>query len=258
MKQLIMQPKNEGSDQMSKTVKINVWLYDYQREEFMSIHKKILEKYNVIILSTFSEVEKNTEKYGDELLEKYGSMYDYETVDPGDIFENISYEKYEYYQMEKLMEYNIKLSILSVAYQIFEQQLRKFIYQELNQSLSPVRTEEFSKVGTNMGEIKDLYNIAGCNLESYEYWNHINILSDIVNTFKHGKGRSSKRLYNSSPNLFLKSYFSKENLMDQELTSNAAIVLDIEEINIEHYISVIINFWNQFPEHTLGNYVFKE
>lgn len=242
---------------MSKTVKINVWLYDHQREEFISIHKKILEKYNAIIQTTFSEIEKSTEKYGDELLEKYGSMYDYETVDPGDIFENISYEKYEYYQMEKLMEYNIKLSILSVAYQIFEQQLRKFIYQELNQSFSPVRTEEFSEVGTNMGKIKELYNAVGYNLESYEYWNDISVMSDIVNTFKHGKGRSSEKLYKSRPDLFLKSYFNKENLMDQELTSNAAIVLDIDEIDIEHYISIIINFWNQFPEHTVGTYVFK-
>lgn len=243
---------------MSKTVEINVWLYDYQREEFISIHKKIREKYNAITQTTFSEIEKSTEKYGDELLEKYGSMYDYETVDPGDIFENIAYEKYEYYQMEKLMEYNVKLSILSVAYQIFEQQLRKFIYQELNHSMNPVKTEGFSKVGTNMDEIKTLYNIAGYNLESYECWNHINILSDIVNTFKHGKGRSSERLYKNKPNLFLKSYFSKENLMDQELTSNAAIVLDINEIDIEHHISVLIDFWNQFPEHTVGTHVFKE
>lgn len=77
-------------------------------------------------------------------------MYDYETVDLGDIYDNISDEKYEYYQMEKLMEYNIKLSILSTSYQIFEQQLRKFIYQELNQPFSPVRTNEFSNVGINM------------------------------------------------------------------------------------------------------------
>ena len=241
---------------MSKTVEINVWLYDYQREEFISVHKKILEKYNAIIQTTFSEIEKSTEKYGDELLEKYGSMYDYEKVDPGDIFENISHKKYEYYQMEKLMEYNVKLSILSVAYQIFEQQLRKFIYQELNQSFSPVRTEDFVKVGINMWEIKELYKVAGYDLETCSYWDDISILADIVNTFKHGKGRSSERLYKNNPNLFLKSYFSKEKIIDQELTSNSAIVLDLDQIDFKYYLYTIINFWNQFPEHINGTYTF--
>lgn len=187
------------------------------------------------------------------MLEKYRSMYDYETVDLGDIYDNISDEKYEYYQMEKLMEYNIKLSILSTSYQIFEQQLRKFIYQELNQPFSPVRTNEFSNVGINMKKIKELYKFVGYDLETCSHWADISILADIVNTFKHGEGRSSKRLYKNKPNVFLKSYFSKENLMTQELTSNAAIVLDIDEIDIEHHISVIIDFWNQFPEHIIKN-----
>ena len=242
---------------MSDTVKINVWLSDYKREEFTSIHKKILEKYDEITQCVFSSIEEKTEIYGNQLVEKYGSMYDYEAVDPGDIFENISDKQFEYYQMEKLMEYNVKLSILSTSYQILEQQLRKFIYEELNQSFSPVRTKEFSKVGTNMKDIKELYKLAGYDVETYEFWEDISVLADIINTFKHGEGPSSKRLVKKKPDLFLKSYFNVENLMDKELTTNTVIVLDIYKIDIHYYISIIISFWNQFPEHIHNLHTFS-
>lgn len=241
---------------MADTVKLNIWLPEYKRKEFILVHKNILEKYEQITQLVFYSIEETTEKYGNELVEKYEKMYDYETMDPSDIFEKISYEKYEYYQMEKLIEYNVSLGILSTAYQILEQQLRKFIYEELNQSFSPVRTDDFVKVGINMWEIKELYKVAGYDLETCSYWDDISILADIVNTFKHGKGRSSERLYKNNPNLFLKSYFSKEKIIDQELTSNSAIVLDLDQIDFKYYLYTIINFWNQFPEHINGTYTF--
>lgn len=237
-------------------MKLNIWLPEYKRKEFILVHKNILEKYEQITQLVFYSIEETTEKYGNELVEKYGKMYDYETMDPSDIFEKISYEKYEYYQMEKLMEYNVSLGILSTAYQILEQQLRKFIYEELNQSFSPVRTDDFVKVGINMWEIKELYKVTGYDLETCSYWDDISILADIVNTFKHGKGISSERLYKNNPNLFLKSYFSKEKIIDQELTSNSAIVLDLDQIDFKYYLYTIINFWNQFPEHINGTYTF--
>ncbi|MCD8502855.1 MAG: hypothetical protein LRY71_15835 [Bacillaceae bacterium] len=93
-------------------------------------------------MTLFSDIEGAANEYKEVLTEKYGTMYNYEVVDPGDVYEEIELEAYEYYKSEKLMEYNFHFSLLATMYQIFEQQLRSFIYEEINHSSSSVKTEE--------------------------------------------------------------------------------------------------------------------
>lgn len=180
--------------------------------------------------TVFNDIEGEAEKYKNQLLKEYGSAYNYETVDPSDVFEHIEMESYAFYKAEKLMEYNFHLSLLASTYQIFEQQLRAFIYSEINQKFSPVRIEvEFSKFGINMGQIKETYERLNYNLTNTSQWKTIELLADLVNTYKHGDGRSAKRLYDKNPELFLKSHFEDKKLMDVELTTNAEIVFNIEK-----------------------------
>lgn len=65
-----------------------------------------------------------------------------------------------------------------------------------------------------------------------------------------------KDFMKKNPSLFLKSEFSGESLINQELTSNAAIVLDISHLDVEYYINTIINFWKEFPEETSAEHSF--
>ena len=235
---------------MSEQLQLNVQLSKHKREQYLSIYKKLQEKFAVSMETLFSDIEGSANKYKEKLVEDYGTAYNYEVVDPSDIFENIEMETYEFYKSEKLMEYNFHLSLLATTYQIFEQQLRGFIYSELNHKISPIRTkDEFSNFGFNMGQIKEVYEFINYDLTKTSQWETVELLADLVNTYKHGDGRSATRLYNKNKDLFLKGYFGDERLMDVELTTNAEIVFDIDKVGFDKYTNAIIEFWEEFPEH---------
>ena len=235
---------------MSEQVQLNVWLPKHKREQYIFIYKKLQEKFATTMETLFNDIEGTANTYKEKMAEKYGTAYNYDVVDPSDILENIEMETLEFYKSEKLMEYNFHLSLLATTYQIFEQQLRSFIYSELNHRMSPIRTkDEFSKFGFNMGQLKEAYEFLNYDLTKTPQWETVELLADLVNTYKHGDGRSATRLYNKNPDLFLKGYFGDERLMDVELTTNAEIVFDIEKVGFDKYTNAIIEFWEDFPEH---------
>jgi hypothetical protein len=243
---------------MSEQVKVTIWLPKHKREQYISIYKKLQEKFDIAMMTLFKDIESFATEYRDKLVEDYSTAYDYEVVDPSDIFEQIEAETYEFYRAEKLMEYNFHLSLLATTYQIFEQQLRGFIYSEFNHSTSPIRTkEDFAEFGFNMGKIKEAYDFLNYDLTKTSQWETIELLADLVNTFKHGDGRSAKRLYKRNPELFLKGYFGDERIMDIELTTNSEIVFDLEEIGFIQYTKAISEFWEEFPEHLTTIHTFE-
>lgn len=228
-------------------VQLDILLPKHKREQFISIYKKIQDKFDVTMKTLFKDIEDSVKNYQQRLAEKYSTKFNYEIVDPSDIYEQIEMESYEYYEAEKLIEYNFHLSLLATAYQIFEQQLRGFIYSEINRSTSLIRTKKkFSEFGFNMGEIKEAYAFLKYDLTKTPQWEEIEVLSDLVNTYKHGDGRSAKRLYNKNPGFFLK--FGDKRVMDVQLTTNGEIVFDIKKIGFNKYTNPIIEFWEDFPE----------
>jgi hypothetical protein len=235
---------------MNKQLKVNVWLPRHKREQFISIYKNFEEKYEKAMKTLFFDIEGDVNQYKEELAEEYNTVFNFEIDDPSDILQQIEEDTLEYYRSEKLMEYNLHLSLLSTVYQVFEQQLRGFIYSELNHATNSIRTKEnFPDFGFNMGEIKEAYKFINYDLTKTSQWDTVKTLSDLVNTYKHGDGRAARRLYQNRPNFFLKAYYGGERVMDVELTTNGEIVFDIERINFKSYTRSLIEFWEEFPEH---------
>ncbi|WP_368774585.1 hypothetical protein [Bacillus aerius] len=100
-----------------------------------------------------------------------------------------------------------------------------------------------------MAQIKEAYEFLKYDLTKTSQWETVELLADLVNTYKHGDGRSANRLYNKNPDLFLKGYLGDERLMDVELTTNSEIVFDIEKVGFKKYTKALIGFWEDFPEH---------
>lgn len=100
-----------------------------------------------------------------------------------------------------------------------------------------------------MRQIKEAYEFLNYDLTKTSQWETVELLADLVNTYKHGDGRSANRLYKKNPDLFLKGYFGDERIMDVELTTNGEIVFDIEKVGFEEYTKALIGFWEDFPEH---------
>lgn len=244
---------------MGETVVLTAYMDRFKRGKYISIYEVFQKKYDDSMALLFSDKESTVKAYQEELKDKYSTMFNYEYTDPGDVFEDIQEQAFEFYETEKLMEYNFHFSLLSTLYQMFEQQLRKFIYEELNHRLSPVRIEgEFADFGTNMGKIKEAFKHVNYPLEATTQWDTISTLADLVNTYKHGDGRSAKRLYKNHPQFFLQLSYSKERVMDSELTTNTEVVFDLEEVSFKDYSDAIIDFWKDFPEHLSGKYTFPD
>lgn len=229
---------------------VNVYLNPYKRKEYIGIFEVLKEKYAKMDELLFNDIEKETEEFQQRLEEEVNSSLGYDEVDISDLYEATLEKVNEHYKYEQLMKYNFHLSLLTTGYQIFEQQLRQLIYRELNHIANPIRTiENFSEFGSNMREIKAAYKFMDFDLEEVEQWNGIQILSDIINTYKHGEGRSAKRLLKSKPEYFLKDEFLSGNYMSVYLTTNSEIVFDIHKIGFNNHINNLIAFWREFPQH---------
>ncbi|MCF7625455.1 hypothetical protein CQ056_24055 [Peribacillus simplex] len=240
------------------TVQIDAWLSSYRRKQYISIYDRMKDKHLSAMSLLFQDHEKSADKHYKELEKEYATAFNWENTDPSDVFEMINDKVCEFYDSEILMEHNFHLSFLSNMYQIFEQQLRSFIYGELNHNLSNVRTKKLEKFGTNMTEIKDAYLMLGYDLEKNSNWDTIYVLADIANAFKHGDGRSAKRLFKKHPEMFKLDSYNKERIMDREFTTNSEVVFEIDKINFNTYANALIEFWTEFPEHLTGTHTFNE
>ena len=240
-----------------ETVRVAAWLNQYKRKQFISIYEYLKEKYILISEILFVDHELSTKKYAERLEEKYGTVFNWEVTDPGDVYELILEEATQFYHYEVLMEHNHHLMMLSNMYQIFEQQPRQFIYSELNHHTNPIRTNDLKDFGNNLNEIKEAYSLVGYDLNRNSQWEKIKTLHDIVNTFKHGMGRSASRLLKKHPELFLEDKFTGLLVIDLEQTTNFEVIFDIKKIDFNFYADGIIAFWNEVPEHLEGYYTFE-
>ncbi|MDM8151045.1 hypothetical protein [Priestia megaterium] len=244
---------------MGETVVLTAYMDPFKRDKYQSIYKSMKSNYKLAMKMLYGNKEANVETYRKELVDSFSTHYNYEYVDAGDVFATIEEETWEFREAQNLMEYNYHFSLLSTMYQMFEQQLRKFIYEELNHRLSPVRTDgEFADFGANMGKIKKAFKHVNYDLESNLYWHTIDTLADLVNAYKHGDGRSAKNLYKKHPEFFLQYHHTKERVMDRALTTNTEIVFDMKEANFDKFANTLIYFWDDFPEHLSGTYTFLD
>lgn len=241
------------------TVKVVAWLSHFKREQFIGVYNHLKEKQAQIQEVLFVNHVEAANLRAKELEKQYGTTFDWEKVDPADIYEKIMDEASEFYRHEVLMEHNHHLMMLSNMYQIFEQQIRGFIYEEINHPSNPVRLDmEYKDFGLRWDDIKMAYCSVGFNFEKSSSWKDIKVLKDIVNTFKHGEGNSSKRLLEVKPDYFLKGDFDGKSIMESMRTTNFEVVFDVEKIDFNYYADAIIRFWKEMPEHLEGSYTFRD
>lgn len=233
---------------------INIWFHAELRKEYTAIYDYQKRKYKQINELLFQDHEKAADEYFHLLEQKNGNQYDWNVVDPSIIYDNMHAETYDFYMFEQLMEHNQQLLMLSNAFQIFEQQIRLLIYRESKNNLFIPPVPEFEKYATNWPTIKLLYLDLGYDIENNCYWKDIEVLQHIVNTFKHGPGKSSVKLKEKRPEVFLKKddvFFrdSSDYVIDIENTSALERVFDFEVLSVDYYLDALIGFWREFPEH---------
>lgn len=273
---------NQAGEQnkVTETREITLWLSNSEKALYINLYQTILESYKEVNKLVFNNMEQRFKMYQDEVRNELEKIYSGD-IEISDIIE----EAGNRLDLYKLMEYQYHFSSLVNLYQVFEQQIRKYLYKELNHPLSNVRTKEnMDAFATKFGNLRKILNELNYPLEKMS-WPIIDELNKIANTYKHGDGTSAKRLFLKNKDIFvneitrffyyaeprskeeeqeykasldeeeLKKYKEQEKilLMERELTTNMEIVLRIDNTPIEKYVNAIIDFWEKIPEyHTVS------
>lgn len=199
------------------------------------------------VFPVFSNIEKEADKISNDLYDNAMNAYyiDYDNIDPADIAENATEIGVDYYEKYSLMRYNTLAMWISMVYQFWEQQVRKFLYDEEAHSFKI----EFKKFCTSgIKDIKEEFRYHNINIEKLRCWGSINELRLACNTLKHGDGASAQELKNIRPSLFTREGFEEYDLLSMYNTTLLEETLNISDQDFYNFCDILIEFWNELPE----------
>lgn len=208
--------------------------------------------YHERVIPIFSSLEEESQAVADEKYNALGRYFNPESDDPADYAEMAWEEGLEHYESMSLMQYNMRLMWISTLYQFWEQQVRKFVFEEVT------RTHKFiDKKGNEVAfagfctrgidDIKDEFNEFGQDLEKLNSWPKIEELRLLANVIKHGEGWSATKLKQLRPDYFDAGIISTD-LLDLYKTTLGERVLNIDDSEYEAYCDAIIQFWDELPD----------
>jgi hypothetical protein len=233
-------------------MKAQLYLYDSLRRKFQKSIELFNDTYTNRINPIFKNIEEESEAIAKKRYEELGRYFNPDYHDPSDFAENAWETGLEYYENMDLMKYNTKLMWISTLYQFWEQQVRKFIYEEVT------RTHKFiDKKGNEIlfkgfctkgiEDIKEEFLEFNQDLDKLNCWTKVNELRLLANVIKHGDGWSASQLKVLRPDFF-KSDFSSYDLLDLYKTTLNKLVLNIDDDELQKYCNALIEFWEVLPE----------
>lgn len=263
-------------------ISISIWFNNSEKESYIALYKTMLTTYNTTNELVYKDLKERFEQYQKEEYNELMNRHSGSHTDPADLdYSEVGSEASYRVERDLLMKYQYHFSSLVNLYQVFEQQIRKLLYKELNHRLSQVRTkDDMPNFATKFGDIKAVLKTLNFPFATIPSWSTIDELNKIANTYKHGDGNSAKSLYRKNKDIFANRatqffYYEKpqskeeeraykssldaeeiveyrENekilMVEEELTTNAEIVLRQDKTPYEKYVNSLINFWEAFPE----------
>lgn len=277
-----------------RDVYFNLHFNPYYKETFTRIYDVLIDTHNRTYEAMYKEIKENPEKIAESYLEEANETipnnYNHEYDDGSEYYEQIESYVVDRMQEQSLMHYQFELMSLSNLYQVFEQQLRKWLFEEMthhhneyiNQIKFTLDNEEkdygefYSQFGalrnvlqemkltftmpsplaSDLPEWADLFGViedSGIEVPivETEIWKTIRECNLLSNTYKHGSGPSAISLYKIRPEYFEK--VNKTKLMNLYRTTNMEEVLSVDKISFEKYANAMKNFWKKLKTHQGGS-----
>lgn len=186
-----------------------------------------------------------------EVNDIFSSLVIPERADPSEIAESMEEMGVELYESYRMMKSNHLFITISLLAHMWEQQISKFITRELNNDIAtPIGAMEFK-------DAKEILDLFGLDVTNRASWSKIKELRHLVNTIKHGEGKSAKKLRNLRPD-----FFEGEGLFEGDvydiLEINGSVLLDpyslnVKETDLQEYINATKEFWDEMPERAYFN-----
>ncbi|MRX52922.1 hypothetical protein GJU41_02965 [Bacillus idriensis] len=288
---MVKKRKNKKNTQ-SLNVTFELYFNPYIKDNYTRIYDVLLETHNRTYEAIYKEIKENPQLvYGNYLKDAKSAIsnnYYSEDADPSSYYEQLEEYVVERMQEQSLMHYQFELMSLSNLYQVFEQQLRKWLFEEMthrhNQYINQIEfvlNDEEKDYGYFYSKFEQLQNVLKeMNLTftipssvtewaelfgdveengievpivETEIWKTIRECNLISNTFKHGSGKSAKELYKLHPEYFETVISSDTKLMNLYRTTNMEEVLCVERISFEKYVKSMKSFWEKLKMHQSGS-----
>lgn len=233
-------------------MKAQLYLYDELRKNFQRPIELYKKTYLNKVMSLFSNIEEEAKKIADERYFELGQNFNPDYHDEADCAEDAMNAGLEHYEGMSLMRYNTKLMWISTLFQFWEQQVRKFIFEEvmrthkfIDKKGKEVLFKDFCTKGID--DIKEEFFEFNQDLTKFPCWEKINELRLLTNVIKHGDGWSATQLKTIRPDFF-KANFASRDLLDLYKTTLNKTVLNIDDAEFHEYCEAIIQFWDALPE----------
>jgi hypothetical protein len=223
-----------------------LYLYDELRKYLKSEIESFQEFYNERLFPNFDEIEKEAEEHSETFFQKGMESYGTE-IDPASLADSALEKGIYKYQELSLIKYEFTASAISTAFMLWEQQTRRFLFNEMKHCLE-IKMETFC---VNFGEIKDAFAYHGVEIETLDCWKKINELQLLYNVIKHGDGRSAKKLRKLHEQLFEQMYL-KTNFSSTIESTLLSEVLNISQDLFNEYCEALKEFWYLLPERSYG------
>lgn len=188
-------------------MKAQLYLHDSLRRNFQKPIELYKETYSSKINPIFENMEEEANTIAEERYQELGSSFNPDYHDPVDFAEAAWEAGLEHYEGMSLMKYNTKLMWISTLYQFWEQQVRKFIYEEvtmthqfIDKKGNEIKFKDFCINGIN--DIKEEFLGFNQDLEKLSCWDKINELRLLTNVIKYVDGRSATQLKGLRPDFF--------------------------------------------------------
>lgn len=225
------------------------YIPEFQKEPYKQRIKSFVDNYKIRLASQFvnleDEVEKATEVYRIEI----SGQFDPERSDPGEFADREREFSIDYWQTLELMKYNTYMMTIATLYQIWEQQIRDILYQEITRFTKLVNRDgkdlKFTDFCTTFGEIKELFSKSDWPPDLITSWDTINELRLVQNVIKHGDGLAAKQLKDIQPTFFRN--VGETLIMDLYGNTLNETALSIPDTMIDRYGEALITFWEEMP-----------
>jgi hypothetical protein len=233
-------------------MRAQLYLYDSLRTKFKEPYRLYIETYTKRIAPVFDNIEEEANQIAKEHFREMGAFFHPDYHDEGDFAEAAFEKGLEHFEGLSLIRYNTKLMWISTMYQLWEQQVRKFLFEEISRThkMYDKKNNEItfkSFCARGIDEIKETFLEFNYNLETLTVWPDIDELRLLANVIKHGDGRSASQLEQLKPRFF-KSQVSSSNLLELYKSTLTEIVLNIDESDFLRYGDALIRFWDELPE----------
>jgi hypothetical protein len=229
-------------------MKSQLYLPEQTRKFMKSQITSYVEIYFEKLLPVFRDMEKDADKRADDFYKEVMNQPSCnEAFDPGAVADDACGIGVEYYSYLKLGKYHLTATWHAMLYQLWEQQVRLFLFREISRDIPRVKKLDFSIFCGDIKKIKKGFEDHKVDIERLTCWGRIDELRLLCHVIKHSDGPALKSLRAKNATLLKRGSVPADD-MELYKTSLLEETLNIDEKTLVGYKEALLSFWEEIPE----------